>query len=146
MPHKDPATKKAYQSNYYRNHRQESKKRKDRWLNANPRKILWRNAKKRAKDRGLEFSIEESDIDIPEVCPVFKVPLVLAHGKGRKGYNPAPNTPTLDRIDNTKGYIKGNVWVISWHANRLKNDATLDELKQVVSALESQLASSMPVV
>jgi len=42
----------------------------------------------------------------------------------------------LDRIDSTKGYIKGNVWVISNRANTLKNDASLQELKTLVENLE----------
>jgi hypothetical protein len=47
-----------------------------------------------------------------------------------------PNSPSLDRIDNTKGYVPGNVWVISWRANDLKRNATLEELKLLVAALE----------
>lgn len=137
MPHKDPVERQAYQQDYYQQHQRESNARKDRWRNANPEKVLLRNAKKRAKEKGLDFSIEASDIVVPEVCPVFKMPLVLAHGKGKRGYNPAQDTPTLDRIDNTKGYVKGNVWVISWKANRLKNNATVDDLKRLVAALES---------
>ena len=44
-------------------------------------------------------------------------------------------SPSLDRIDNTKGYIKGNVKVISWRANAIKKDATLEELKALVNYL-----------
>ena len=39
------------------------------------------------------------------------------------------NSPALDRIDNTKGYIRGNVWVISHRANQMKVDANIEELK-----------------
>lgn len=42
------------------------------------------------------------------------------------------NAPSIDRFDNNKGYEKGNVAVISWRANNLKRDATLDELQKVV--------------
>ncbi len=48
----------------------------------------------------------------------------------------AGSTPSLDRIDSSLGYVKGNVWVISWRANHIKTDASLEELKQLVAGLE----------
>lgn len=47
------------------------------------------------------------------------------------------NSPSLDRIDNSSGYVKGNVHIISMRANRIKSDATLQELKSVVKYLDS---------
>ena len=41
-----------------------------------------------------------------------------------------PNSPSLDRIDPTKGYVKGNVMMMSALANRMKQDATLKQLNQ----------------
>jgi hypothetical protein len=41
-----------------------------------------------------------------------------------------------DRKDNARGYVKDNVRVISWRANRLKSDATLEELRLLVRDLE----------
>lgn len=80
-------------------------------------------AKNRASRRGIEFNIEESDITIPEKCPLLETPLEY----GTKGnYD---KSPSLDRIDNSKGYIKGNIWVISQKANAMKNSATFEELK-----------------
>lgn len=83
---------------------------------------LWRAAKDRADRRGLEFNIEESDIIIPKICPLLNIPIEFGT---KENYN---NSPSLDRIDNTKGYIKGNIWVISKKANTMKNSATLEEL------------------
>lgn len=81
------------------------------------------NAKERATKKGLEFNLEDNDIYIPELCPLLNVPFVLGE-KGNYEY-----TPTIDRIDNTKGYTKNNIWVITKKANSMKNSATLTELR-----------------
>ena len=46
------------------------------------------------------------------------------------------NSASLDRIDSTKGYIKGNLQIISFRANTVKNNLTLDEMKMIVSNWE----------
>ncbi len=84
-------------------------------------------AKYRAKNRGIEFSINKSDIIIPEICPVLGIKLCVAKYKTYK----SDNSFTLDRIDNSKGYIKGNVIVISGRANRIKADANPEELIKI---------------
>lgn len=85
---------------------------------------MHQRAKQRAKLYGREFSLEFSDIVIPERCPILEIPLDVY--KGRSGGN--PNSPSLDRIDSTKGYSKENVQVISHRANMMKTDATKEEL------------------
>ena len=80
---------------------------------------LWHAAKARASVSGIDFTIEVYDLAIPEECPILRVPL-------EKGTRYAPS---LDRIDSSKGYIRDNIWVISKLANRIKTDATLEELK-----------------
>lgn len=47
--------------------------------------------------------------------------------------------PSLDRIDSSKGYISGNVKVISKRANAIKNDATLEELLLIVEYVKKNL-------
>lgn len=98
----------------------------DKWVIANPEKILLHSARKRAKEKGLEFNIELSDIHIPALCPVFNRP--FEKGTRQKHDRAA----TLDRIDPNKGYVKGNIIVVSWRANNLKRDATLEELIALV--------------
>ena len=87
-----------------------------------PRSPMWSRAKYRAKQKSLDFNITKEDIIIPDTCPLLGTPM---------------ESPSLDRIDSSKGYIKGNVWVISNRANTLKNDATLQELKTLVENLEA---------
>ena len=77
----------------------------------------------RAKKLGLEFNISIEDIQLLKYCPILNVKLDYLIKKLNNN-----NAASLDRIDNSKGYVKGNVWVISFQANRMKNTATLDEL------------------
>ena len=62
-----------------------------------PEVRMYRRSKTRAKERGVEFTIDKEDIYIPEVCPILGVPLVVKSGSSG-GSN---NSPALDRIDNS---------------------------------------------
>lgn len=93
---------------------------------ADPRKKMLRAARKRAKEYGRECTITLADIIVPPLCPLLGVPITVGTAKVHN------NSPTLDRKDSTKGYVPGNVWVISWRANRMKSDSTLEELKLFV--------------
>lgn len=81
-------------------------------------------AKSRASARGIAFDITPSDIQWNDVCPVLGIPITYQRGKGKGG---DANSPSLDKIDNDKGYVKGNVRVISNRANKLKNNMTRQE-------------------
>jgi hypothetical protein len=85
-------------------------------------KYIFINAKKRAELGGLEFDITESDIIIPEYCPVLGIKIIIDAGQGRSGHG-----PSIDRIDNTKGYTKDNIIIISDKANILKSDTNQEE-------------------
>jgi len=99
---------------------------------ARPEWWLWQKAKVRAKRNGLEFRLTVADVVLPEVCPVFGLALIPARGKAKD------NSPTLDRLDSAVGYVPGNVRVISWRANRLKNNATAEDLRRIVDWIESE--------
>ena len=94
-------------------------------------------AKKRAQEAGQLFLLNRSDIVIPDYCPLLGIPLFKCAGRA------GPNSPSLDRIDPVKGYVPDNVWVISWRANQIKRDATLQELKQIVAGLEKRLSAAL---
>jgi hypothetical protein len=91
----------------------------NRWLRKNPeRRILWQ-VKSRARKFGIKFNLTLEDIVIPKVCPVFGTPF-------RKGDK--LRSTSVDRKNNRKGYVKGNVQIISGLANVMKNKATPAEL------------------
>jgi predicted transcriptional regulator len=90
-------------------------------------KLLYKNIKSRCKRTGREFSIDLEDISIPEKCPVFGFDLKR---EDKKTWMCAPS---VDRIDSSKGYIKGNVTVVSRRANILKRDATVEELELLLN-------------
>lgn len=99
----------------------------DNWNAKNYPRLVLKGAKTRAKRDGIPFDIDLTDINIPAICPVLKIPIQPNKGSGWHD-----SSPSLDRIHNSKGYTKGNVRVISNRANRLKADATLSELKLIV--------------
>ena len=93
---------------------------------------MLRRASARAKRKGLEFNLTIEDITpLPTNCPVFGQ--VLTRGNGQQD----PNAFSLDRIDNNKGYVKGNVVVISYLANRLKNDGTAEQHQRISDWMKS---------
>ena len=96
---------------------------------------MFAHAKDRAKKLNLPFNLELTDIAIPERCPVFPE-MLLSVGVG----GPQPNSPSLDRLVPSLGYIKGNIRVISDRANRIKRDATADELFRIAEWLRRELS------
>jgi len=95
-----------------------------------PEYAMLMRAKSRAARSGAKFDLTLDDVVIPALCPVFGTPLALGTVKDND------NSPSLDRVNNEGGYVRGNVWVISKKANLIKNSSTLPELKMLVSALE----------
>lgn len=83
---------------------------------------MWKQAKARAKLKGHEFNLEITDIVIPEYCPIMQEKLEWIP------YGFHPYSPSIDRIDSSKGYTKDNIQVISSIANRMKWNATREQL------------------
>lgn len=94
---------------------------------------LYRGAYTRAKERGLEFDLKVTDLVVPAHCPLLGIPIIRGTG------NAHDNSPSLDRIDNTKGYTKDNVWIISKRANTIKSVATYEELEMIASNLKERI-------
>jgi len=104
-----------------------------RWHKSNPQYSLYLSARNRAQRFKLDFDLSPEDIIIPDVCPVLGINILPKQGKRTN------NTHSLDRIDNSRGYVKGNVAVISWRANRLKADASLAELEKLTEYVRKSL-------
>jgi hypothetical protein len=93
-----------------------------------------RLARQRAKAKGIKFRIGVDDIFIPKNCPVLGIPIARCVGS----YTCSPNSPSLDRFIPSKGYVPGNVNVISRKANRIKNNATVSEIEKLLRWMRVQ--------
>lgn len=93
------------------------------WKQNNPEAYLLSCIKYRSKKENIPFNLEVSDIVIPEYCPYLNIKLI-----SKKGIKHADNLMSVDRIIPELGYIKGNIEIISYKANRMKNNATIQEL------------------
>ena len=105
----------------------------------NPRKItpigrMFNSALMRARKFNILFTINKSDIIIPEFCPVLGIKLEFGIGKKHD------NSPSLDRIDNNKGYTKDNIMVISCRANQIKNCGTAEEHEKIVNYMRKNIS------
>lgn len=163
MPYKDPEKNKAAKEKSARKHFLKNQARLAALYRANPGKFkersqAWRTtnhkrmlatlreyrhkypaysmrlaARHRAKRKKLPFDLTPNDIVIPEFCPVLG--LKLKHGEN--GW--AATSPSLDRVIGELGYVKSNVRVISWRANRLKLDGTVEEFERITAYLKGQI-------
>ena len=98
----------------------------NKWRNANQRnKIISRLAviRSRAAEGSLDFNLSVEDIIIPDICPVLGIPL---DSKTRD------RQWSIDRVIPELGYVQNNIQVISMRANRLKQDATVEEIEKIL--------------
>lgn len=113
----------------------------DDWKIANPVRYLCStmltNAKRRAKAKNRTCTIDYEHVLslYSDKCPVLGLKLRWSYKQTDKRGSVAPNSPTLDRINNDDGYVPGNVVIISHKANLIKNDLSLQELQQIVQWL-----------
>jgi hypothetical protein len=122
---------RAYQANRYASDasfRDTAKARSRAHAARHPTRKLFNRRKSSALHAGKEFTIIYEELVWPEYCPVLDIRLDYAQKEKRGGNY---NSPSMDRIDNNKGYISGNVIIISMRANLIKRDATPEELMKI---------------
>ena len=86
-----------------------------------------------AKSRGIEFTLTLNDYKTllrRKTCPYSGVTLIN-HG--------ADNNTSIDRIDNSKGYIKGNVIACEIMANRVKNNMSVEMILNMSKVIKKYL-------
>ena len=105
---------------YY--HKNKEKTRTKRWLN---------QIKQRARKLQVPFNLTSEDLVLPDKCPILGIPLGTGNRHIKSKKKRSDNQPNVDRIIPEKGYVKGNINIISFRANRIKSDATLAELRAI---------------
>lgn len=100
---------------------------------------MLRSARTRALTSGVPFDLTPEDITIPHVCPVLGIPIIVGQTQA------TDNSPSLDRVVPPLGYIRGNILVLSNRANRIKNNATVAELRLVADFFEKHIAAGWMV-
>lgn len=107
------------------NAKQAARMKSERRINPIPHMLA--RVRTRAKAKGIVFNLEAEDIVVPRKCPVLNKPLSVGEGKAHDW------SPEIDRIVPSKGYIKGNIIVVSRRANRIKTDATPEDIQKVAA-------------
>lgn len=121
--------KSQYNKSYYKNNKQRILKQQREYYykkkSEDPIHILFIRLRSRAKEKGLRFNIEESDLKIPKRCPILNIPLYFTQGRQ------TANSPSVDRVNTKKGYVKDNVRIISNKANALKSDMSIEDIRRL---------------
>ena len=102
-------------------------------------KTLWTHLKNSAAKRGIPFNLTISDLNnlsFPVTCPIFGIELYFNRSCA------SDNSYSIDRIDSSRGYEIDNIIVISQRANRIKNNATFEELEKLVKFYRSSRAEN----
>jgi hypothetical protein len=120
----NPQKRRDYEKQYLNNKRQDFDFRLNMLLNA---------SKQRARNKNREHTITVEDIKAiyptDGCCPIFGMKLEFNTAGFRE------NSPSIDRIDSTKGYTPDNIQIISWKANRIKGYASIQELEMLLAYL-----------
>lgn len=104
-----------------------------------PRRRILMNAKRRASQDGLPFNIDIDDVVVPDLCPALGIPLAVGPGKIHA------SSPSLDKIVPSLGYVKGNVVVVSMLANRIKTNATSEQVAAVAKWMQTLVPNGVDV-
>lgn len=126
-----------YDKQYYRReadrHKANGAMNYRRVKDSEPWVLLYRASKERAKTKGWEHNITPEYLQSiwPTHCPVFGLELSVC-----RGGKPHDASPTIDRHDSNKGYVIGNVNIVSYKANVIKNNGTAEEHRLIAEYID----------
>lgn len=103
-----------------------------------PRRKMLSAARVRANALGVPFAITVADISIPERCPILGINLEVGDGRQHA------SSPSIDRLVPSLGYVPGNIHVISLRANRMKYDASIDDVRSLLTWMEKAMLMPVP--
>lgn len=101
------------------------------------------NAKRRAKKYNLAIDIDQGWIDAQmanPVCFYLGTPLEIRERKYGSKKGSYDSLPTLDRVDNMKGYTKDNTVICSYKANTIKRNGTVKEIEMILEGIKKVLS------
>jgi hypothetical protein len=141
MSYKSADDKTRNNADYYARRKRHLYQEHCRWKDANVTRWMCINSRSRAKKRKLEFDLTPEYVaslwPADGKCPATGMTLKYNHGCGRGSGR--WSAPSLDRIDSSKGYVKGNVRIISTAANMIRgNDFPIEMIRNVADWLEQQ--------
>jgi len=119
---------KTRKSTYYPERQRE-------WRKQNRLRNLYTSIKSKCNFYEIAFNLSQEDLIIPEFCPVLGIPVYWSDKR-------SDNTPSVDRLIPEKGYVKGNICVISNRANTLKNNASIEEIEKIFQYMKKHIDKS----
>lgn len=115
------------------------------WRANNPRENLVNLARARAKRGNYPCTVTVEDIEWATHCTILGIELDYnTTAPGERKHAKRDAFATLDKKIPTLGYIPGNVFVISAKANRLKQDATVEQLQALINYMTPCSQSTIP--
>ena len=104
-------------------------------------KYLTTQCRSRAKKKGRDFEVGFADyfVENPPVrCMCCNDEMDYSRGNGKNKWK----NPSIDRIDNTKGYVSGNVAIICRGCNTAKRNFSLATARRVLMYMEQFMRPS----
>lgn len=129
---------RSYKGHFYLTSKTYKESNKDTriYRNKSPLIRLWSGLKNRSRRLMRDFDIKQEDLILPKYCPILGIKIDYSYEKRKN------NSPSVDRVDNSKGYTKDNIVICSWRANRLKNDATFEEIENIYKFMKKHRKKS----